>query len=126
MDKDYHQLGVFDQRDVLAPEPTEPARDVPQNVVAHTNDLARDGTITTREIGEPRRRAMGFDEALMFLKLGQRMQRRSWPSAWIRLREADATIYLGGIETDGLLHRWNPTHDDLLAIDWQRVEELAR
>lgn len=69
---------------------------------------------------------MGFEQALIFVKMGQRAQRMGWngKDMWIQVQLPDASskmtlpyIVLKTAQDD--LVPWQPSQTDMLSHDWQ-------
>ena len=69
---------------------------------------------------------MGFSRALIFLKMGAKLQRAAWktwaPGCYIQLGSNPQMILVKVESTDGGVTRpdpmWQCDHDDILAEDW--------
>lgn len=59
---------------------------------------------------------MDFGLALDALRRGERVRRRDWGDAWVRLK--DNGFYMWHRDRDVA---WVPTWDEMLATDWSEV-----
>lgn len=129
-DRDYHKLG--DEKSPIEDKSTRrELHDVPQDAIRGewVRELPKPDPIEKREVGQ--RRAMGFDNALVLLKLGKPMQRTGWngKGMWIALQEPDANSkmtlpYLYMRTAQGDLVPWLASQTDLLAIDWKVAGDI--
>lgn len=70
---------------------------------------------------------MGFEDALILLKLGRKVQRAGWNGKGMYLRVvlpyAGVTgKYVAIKVVDDTMYPWNPSQQDLFATDWKVVE----
>lgn len=71
---------------------------------------------------------MNFGFALTHLTMGHKVRRSAWRSRWLALQMKDRDSkmdlpYLYVKTEDDYLVPWMPTHTDILANDWEYVEE---
>jgi hypothetical protein len=89
---------------------------------------------------------LGFGEALVFLRYERRVKRASWSNRYIVLEESRAVngTHVGNfwlkdasavhtilhtkdtiieVSDENIISEWNPIIDDLLALDWELVED---
>ena len=57
-----------------------------------------------------------FGMALDVMKRGQRVKRRGWTDAFIRIKDKGFFIHKDGQDV-----AWVPEWDDLLALDWSEI-----
>lgn len=72
---------------------------------------------------------MTFGEAFRYLEGGHKLFRSGWDRQWIFVywpKEADKLTepFICLRTIGGRLSPWAPTHDDLLASDWEKRGEL--
>ena len=70
---------------------------------------------------------MNFSQALDRIKWGSPMTRQSWndPTVYV-YRLVPPPDQINKREADGSTHPWEPTQDDVFAVDWEdtaRIEE---
>lgn len=70
---------------------------------------------------------LNFGIALLRVKEGDEVARASWEKGWYLVlqvaQDADGADVILKVEPNGDKAEWKPTHEDLLAEDWEVTKE---
>ncbi len=66
---------------------------------------------------------MNFSNALKALRLGHQVAREAWDGAWLNIIAADGGAEQIVVRTENTGRPWVPNQPDILADDWELVDE---